>query len=388
MERRGTPWPVPPDYLGGSLVNLVATIAGLFGLETGHPPLKAPLPESGGVERIALVLCDALGDMELDRHIRGGDMPFVTRLLAEGVMSRRALTSVFPSTTAAALTSLHTGLAPAEHGCLGYSLWLAPGEGPTDMLKAEDVIRHSPRPIPPGPPSIYARLSARGVTCRCVNAAAFADSALSRRLFAGAEYRPWYSANTLPSLVADALDVPGPVYVHAYWPDHDTLCHVYGPDGGPVADEAAAFDAMLERLVGRVRDALPRGRTLILITADHGQVALDPDAAVVLDALLPTPPAGERCALYLRDRPGLAEALRPHGTVRRMEDIWREGWFGGPPSDPDFVGRVGDLLVVASGGRQFIWRGPAGGERGRPWRGGHGGWSADEMLVPLLAIRV
>ncbi len=253
------------------------------------------------------------------------------------------------------------------------------------MLAARDRVTGRPRPVPGGPPSVFRRLSAAGVRCRVVNAAAFADSDLTAWLFAGAEYRPWHSVHTVPSLVGEAAQAPGPAYLHAYWPDHDTVCHVHGPGSPQADDDAAAFDAMLDRLVG----ALPRGgRTLLLVTGDHGQRGVEPGSTVWLDDLGCAAPAGERGAAYLRHRPGLARALAPHAEVRPTAELWREGWFGGPPALPSFRARTGDLLAVPRDGRSLAWRGFAGADASAPWAGQHGGWSPEEMLVPLIAMRV
>lgn len=374
---------VRPDYDGGSLVNLAASIAAVFGVETGHPPLREPLASEAPVDAVVLVLCDALGEREFAAHLAAGAMPHLERRLLRGEARRSVLTSVFPSTTAAALASLHTGRTPAEHGRLGYSLWLDGEPHPTDMLTARDRITGIPRPIPPGSPSLFQRFAAAGVAGRVVNSAAFATSALSAWLFAGAEYRAWHSAATLPTLVAEAANAPRPAYIHAYWPDHDAVCHVHGPGGPEAADEAAAFDGVVDRLIRRLP---PTGRTLLLITGDHGQRQLGPGADIWLDDLGATAPAGERGAAYLRHRPGLAEALAPHAEVVPMAEVWDRGWFGGAPTDPAFRARTGDILAVPREGRSLAWRAfaPAG---GIPHRGHHGGWSPEEMLVPLIVLR-
>ena len=376
---------VPPDYTGGGLVNLVATLAARWGVDTGHVPLQGSDGLTDGTERVLLFVCDALGYLELQGHLAHGVMPRLAARLSSGEAQLRTLTSVFPSTTAAALSTLHTGATPAEHGHLGYGLWLDGDDGVTDMLQGRDRATGAERPWPPSRPALTSRLSATGVCCRAVNAAAFAGSPLSRWHFAGADYRPWYGIHTVPTLVADALQGAGPIYVTAYWPEHDTLCHAYGPDSAQIRDEAAALDFVFDRLLGR----LPRdGNTLVLLTGDHGQRRLRPEAAVFLNDLGAGAPGGERCAVYLRDRPGLAAALAPYATIHPMDAVWSAGWFGGPPTDTGFRRRTGDLLALPRDGWQLLWRGFVTGMGAEPHRGGHGGLTADEMLVPLVTLRL
>ncbi len=314
-----------PRYGGASLVNLVATIAGHFGLDTGQPPLE-PQMDLSGVRRVVVIVCDALGLGQLRYHLDAGALPGLRRLFDAGHAELREITSVFPSTTVAALSTLHTGLPPAVHGYLGFSVWLGSGPEVTDLLLARERHSHTPRPVPAGPASPYGELAARGIACRIVNAAAFTASALSRWHFSGAEYRAWRSANTLPTLIADAVETRGAAYCWAYWPEHDSVCHVHGPCGSEAGDELAAFDFVLERLLRR----LPRdGHTALLILGDHGQQALDPERAVLLDQVLAVPPAGGRTAAYLRaDAPTMARMAKV-ADVAPMDAVWAGGWFGG-----------------------------------------------------------
>lgn len=94
---------VSPDYRGTSLVNVTATIAAHFGSETGYPPL-CPALDLAGIQRIAVLLCDALGANALRWHLDRGALPGLSRLLGDGDAEMRMCTSVFPSTTAAALS--------------------------------------------------------------------------------------------------------------------------------------------------------------------------------------------------------------------------------------------------------------------------------------------
>ncbi len=129
-----------------------------------------------------------------------------------------------------------------------------------------------------------------------------------------------------------------------------------------------------------------RGRATAPLAA--GRRALRPEATLFLNDLGCDAPAGERCAVYLRDRPGLRAALEPYAAIHRLDDVWSAGWFGGPPADPTFRHRTGDLLALPRAGLQLLWRGSVHELGAEPYRGGHGGLTAEEMLVPLVAVRV
>ena len=101
-----------PDYLGGSLVNLVASIVAARGGNALHPALKNLRHEELHAARnVVLLVIDGLGDNYLMRRGAGG---------ALARARRAAITSVFPSTTAAAITTSYTGCTPLEHGLTGW----------------------------------------------------------------------------------------------------------------------------------------------------------------------------------------------------------------------------------------------------------------------------
>ena len=387
---------VDPDYSGGSILNLVAALASHFGVRTGHPPTSTHLPLAGA-NLVVLFIVDALGYYQLQRHLDAGDLPHLESFLKLGEATTAIATSTFPSTTATALTTFHTGRSPAQHGMVGYSTWLLDPGTVADMILFRDLVAN--RPLANSHaiarvPSVYHRLVEVGVTCRVVMPRTFEDSPLSRWHFGGAGFVPYDTPGSIPSRAVVAVEGERRQYVVIYWPGYDAVCHVNGPNSPEAGDEAAAIDLVFGRLV----DALPHtGKTLVVLTADHGQRELDPSESVILSedgrlrAWLASPPMGERCGRFLRVRLGfetrVARHLAPFAEVMPMADAWAIGLFGGPPADPEFRMRTGDLLVVPRGRRQLHWQ-FADHDRSAEFRGGHGGWSDAEMLVPVIALRV
>src|SRR5205814_3487620 len=99
-----------PDYGGGSLVNLVATLVGARGGKALHQPLRE-FTLDPRVRNVVLLIIDGLGDNHLARHGAGSEL---------ARRRRTSLTSVFPSTTASAITTSYTGRTPLEHGLTGW----------------------------------------------------------------------------------------------------------------------------------------------------------------------------------------------------------------------------------------------------------------------------
>src|SRR5687767_9538080 len=101
-----------PDYSGGSLVNLVASIVAARGGTALHPTLRnLRAEELGAARNVVFLIIDGLGDNYLARRGAGSEL---------ARRRRGSLTSVFPSTTASAITTSYTGRTPLEHGLTGW----------------------------------------------------------------------------------------------------------------------------------------------------------------------------------------------------------------------------------------------------------------------------
>src|SRR3970040_193006 len=104
-----TPLPMLPDYSGGSLVNLIASIVEACGGKPLHAPLNKFAVQAA--RNIVLLIVDGLGGNYLRRTGAGGEL---------ARRRREPITSVFPPTTASAITTSYTGATPFEHGLTGW----------------------------------------------------------------------------------------------------------------------------------------------------------------------------------------------------------------------------------------------------------------------------
>ncbi len=101
-----------PDYSGGGFVNLVASIAASRGAPTRHATLaQLPPDELREARNVVFVIVDGLGDNWLRANGAGSELERRRRC---------AVMSVFPSTTASAITTSYTGRTPLEHGLTGW----------------------------------------------------------------------------------------------------------------------------------------------------------------------------------------------------------------------------------------------------------------------------
>ena len=90
-----------PDYAGGSIINLLSSIIRSRGGRSPHRELAGLSANSlGTTQKVIYLLIDGLGEGQLRRFIAaGGGKAFLA------VRKRRTITTVFPATTAAAVTT-------------------------------------------------------------------------------------------------------------------------------------------------------------------------------------------------------------------------------------------------------------------------------------------
>ncbi|HMK96030.1 MAG TPA: alkaline phosphatase family protein [Acidimicrobiales bacterium] len=362
-----------PDYGGACIDRLGPALLA----PRGRRPAWLPRPLVDA-EPVVLLVLDGLGWLQL-RERRG-----LVPLLAD--MEGGPITTVVPTTTSTALSSLSLGMAPAAHGIVGYKFAVA---GPTGK-EILNVLRWSTasgdaRGFAP-PPQVQPRLAFGGRPVPVVSRVEFTGSGFSQAHQRGAREMGWAVPSSLPVLVARAL-AEGESFVYAYYDGIDKVAHASG--FGPLYDaELVAVD----RLVSDLLSQLPRGAALA-VTADHGQVDVGPKA-LPLDAEVAGHSelmSGEARFRWLHSAPGASEELLERARAVYGESAWvaprdevvGSGVLGGVPSE-EALRRLGDVVVVPLGEDAYL--DPLdGGEAKLVCR--HGGLSSAEVLVPLLSAR-
>jgi Type I phosphodiesterase / nucleotide pyrophosphatase len=365
MEAASATELVRPDYAGASVAGVVPALLG------PEPAPWLPAPVSGA-RAIVLLVLDGLGWRAVDAAR--------TRLPVLGSLQGGPITTVVPSTTAAALTSLTSGMAPAAHGMVGYRMLLGG--------QVLDVLRWKvPEGRPPDPASVtLVRSAFCGRAVPTVVRAEFARTGFTESHMLGVRFVGWRTTATLVTHVARLVD-GGETFVYAYYDGVDKVAHEYGITDGFFPAETAAAD----RLVGDLLDVLPADAVLV-ITADHGQVSFDQWVTMEPVAGRVRAYAGDARLRYLYARPGAEAELLEAAADAFGDDAWvfgrdqliDEGWLGPEAPPGDIASRIGDVTLAAKGHVAFA---DPTHPRETRLRAGHGSLSPDEMLVPLLAGR-
>ena len=347
-----------PDYRGGSLVNLMASLErGLGGSTRGpgrarYPELAlAPAERFRETRKVVLFVIDGLGYQWLLDTNPGG-------VLREHLAG--SLTSVFPSTTASAITTLLSGCAPQDHCLTGWFMWFkeigavgAPLPFKTrsggHRLAATDAIAFELL----RPSSIFSRLP---VKCFIVQPRHLVNTTYTRTFRGRAEVQGFESLEEYFQVTTNALRGKETRFIYAYWAQLDALAHVHGVASARVRRHLGEIDRGFARFLESTRGA---GVT-VLVTADHGFIDTEPDTQlhldqhpVLRDALL-LPLCGEPRVAYCYVKPHAIREFEDYVstelafgcTVLAREEMIGAEYFGLGPPAPRLRDRIGDYALV------------------------------------------
>lgn len=360
------PEPTRADYGGACVASVVPALL------RKEAPAWMPEPVAGSRAVVLLVL-DGLGWDALAAH--------ADRMPNLAAMAGGPITTVVPSTTAAALTSITTGLPPSVHGVVGFRIAL---EGDVLNVLGFQLARNKRAP---DPFTVQRHAPFLGRPAVVVSGAAYRDSGFTKVHMRDARFVGYRAESTMVEHVRGLARGADP-FVYAYYPGIDEVAHAYGLHDGYYAAELAAAD----RLVGEVRAALPDDVVLV-VTADHGQSHVGPDGWRTLGEVgdLVAYCSGDARFRYLHATRGGGAELAEAAADRFGREAWvwsraellDGGWLGPDPS-PATRRRVGDVVLAAHDGIAFV--DPAM-PRETHLVSAHGSLTAAEMRVPLVAAR-
>ena len=286
------PGAVKPDYSGYCLSNVPSTILSLFGVGGTRPALpKGALGnvDLSGIENVILLLCDGLGYNEWKRQSGSG---FIGAISKKGHV--RPITTVFPSTTAAALTTVSTGLTPQEHGLpewfvymeeIGEIVVTLPFTRVGDLGRDTLVGELNPRALFDGE-TIFQKLRGEGIGSTSLTSRTLLRTAYTTVSRTGSNIVAYNTASDFTVSLRGLVERSrGKNFYYAYWSYVDTIEHIYGPNTDEAEVEASLISHALQKGFLAKLDREAAKKTLILVTADHGQLQVNPEETVYLNRL-------------------------------------------------------------------------------------------------------
>ena len=382
-----------PDYDGGSIVNLMRSIgdaSGVIPASDAYPALAGISERLKNSKRIVLLVIDGFG-LEVMNAI-GSDTVFKRSAVGQ-------LTSVYPPTTATAVTTFMSGQAPQQHGLTGWFMHFRRLGAVTAVLPFTPRFGSQP-------------LSASGIDiAEIIDCASFFDafdndatvllpeaichSDFSQLLCAGARRRGYSSLDDFANqLEACCVANDDSRFVYAYWSDFDRLCHMHGPS----SDVVFAHLQDLSTTLSKVFTACEGSGTTLIATADHGFIDSGPSEQIDLAGhpdftdMLSLPLCGEPRSAYCYIRSKCAGAFEDYvrnefceyATLVPSSDLVGDGWYGLGIPHSELGSRIGDYTLQMK--RNYTISDCVAGERRHRMEGVHGGTSAAEMYVPLMLV--
>lgn len=407
---------VQPRYDTYGFSNLPATIEFLL---TGKEPTSQilPLDVFGHLptryDNVIFFFIDAFGWSFYERYARRYN--FLKTVLRQGVVSK--MTSQFPSTTAAHVTCMHTGLNVGQGGVYEWNYYEPLVDEIISPLlfsfagdkTVRDTVKRSS--IPPAEffprQTFYNTLQAQGVNSHIFQYQAYTPSTYSDIVFRGATVHPYQNLPEAFAHMAEVLKAPSstPNYYFLYFDRIDTVCHNHGPNSRQAAYTIDTFLTMMDQLFYKtVRKKV--GNTLFIMSADHGHVEVNPQVTCYLNKLMPDiirylktnergnvlVPAGSPrdMFLYVQEEhiaeviSRLRQRLTGRAEIYRTQDLLDQHFFGLQEPSPTLLARLGNVVILPYKYETVWWY-----EEGRfemHFHGHHGGLTPDEMEIPLLVL--
>lgn len=354
-----------PDYSGACVSNVTPAL--LQHVEVGRGWMPDEVLDA---KQVVMFVIDGLG---FDQLIERSEIaPIMSSLTV------RSITTVAPTTTATALTSITTGSTPGEHGVVGYKIWVG-GEVLNTLRwssgQGDARERLDPTDVQPLTP-FY------GSSPVVVSQSQFVDSGFTVAHLRESNYSPYWLASSIPVDIRTALS-RGERFVYAYYDGVDKVAHITG-----LGDRYEAELRSVDRLVGDILTVLPSGTALVVIS-DHGQVQVGNSIIEISPEVveLTSQITGEARFVWLHATGSqhdylLSAATEAHGDVAwvvSVEQVIDEGWFG-PAVSSAARARLGDVAMVVRDSVALI-------ESTKPGpllQSRHGSLTREEMLVPLI----
>jgi len=363
-------------------------------------------------DAVVLFFVDAFGWRFYERF---QDAAFIKRIAKHGKIEK--LTSQFPSTTAAHVTTIHTGLPVGQSGVHEWFYYepqvdqiIAPllfsfaGAKERDTLKSAgvDAAAIYPRGI------FYPELKNMGVDSFNFGIRDYTPSIYSSITMQGSEIISFKTLSEALVNLGFLLEKQiNPTYINLYFDKIDSLAHEYGPNAPQTEAEIETFLLMMEHYFERVfKD---KKKILFLMTADHGMCETDPQTTTYLNTdprfagierFLKTNRKGQLLVpagsprdmfLYIKDekldesQAFLAKRLEGKADVVKTESLIADGYFGAEIS-LRLRERVANLVILPYRYESVWWY-----EKDKYEQkhyGHHGGLTPQEMETILYSYEV
>ena len=381
-----------PDYQGGSILNLISTISRARGSRTKYSSLKILKPsEINDSKNIVLMLIDGLGYEFLMKNGKG-------TIFNENIKGK--MTSVFPSSTSAAIPGIMTGSSPQEHGMNGWFMYMKEFNG--TIIPLPYITKTSSQPLGKlteiknvfniNPITKKLKTKSYLIENNNILNSDFSNAASQKSKKVGFNKMEGYFRSIKKIIKSNNQKK----YIYAYYSDHDSLCHKNGSDSKKVLNH---FKKLNKRMISFV-NSLKGTDTTLIITADHGIINTPKNKIInmknhpKLKETLSMPLSGEHRFAYCYVKPSkerdflkyVKTKLKKYCEVHKSEDLLKKNYFGLFTPHKNFIDRIGDYTLIMKD-NYSLYDNPEYQKEKHYHIGEHGGLSKEELYVPLIVIK-
>lgn len=358
------------DY-DNSLVSLSNSLLKFYECETHHKTLKV-LDDALNEDKpknIVLVICDGMGSKISDINLNENDFLRRNRI-AE-------ISSVFPPTTTAALTSICSGLTPCEHGWLGWDSYIPPiNETVTLFLNTIKDTNIQVRDY--------------SITKKYLNYKSIFDSISEKCELIKLESFVLKGSNVLQTMIDTTKKEckrKGKKFIYFYYDEPDCTCHELGYDDKTVVALYKTINDRLESMCASLKD------TTVIIVADHGHLTCEPitlskyqDIFNTLERTISI--EGRACNFFVKEseidkfKELFNKYFNKDFDLYTREEVINNHFFGKGKEHPLFRSSLGDFLAIAKTNKYFRYN-----DASVLLKSMHAGTSEMETKVPLILSR-
>ncbi len=362
-----------PNY-EKSLLNIASTILTHYGVKTQYKSiesLKAELDKN--YRNVVVFLIDAMGSEILGKHTEQ------TSFLLDNTVE--ILTTVFPSTTVSATTSILTGKPPVSTGWVGWLQYVKEEDRSVifflnkDFYDEKHEFNYNVSEKFASTTKIYDLIN--GVNPEVKTIEIFPE-------FRTPEHKTF---KNLCDTVLAATKESGKHFIYAYWDKVDTYLHKNGTTSEIVRNHLSEINGNIKELISELDDD-----TLVIITADHGQIDIEEVELGNYTELINTfrhNPSVEARATAFFIKEGMEEKFedefnrnfRDQFILYKSEDFLNTHLLGYGEEHYKLREFLGDYFSIAIDKYSFKLV-----DSKREFMAQHAGLTKDEMLIPLIII--
>lgn len=378
-----------PEYRDNSIVNLVSSIVQAC---DGNPIYSAQkginINELKQAENILLIVVDGLGYEFLKSKNQ-------TTVFHKYLKQR--MTSIFPSTTASAITAFATGMSTSEHALTGWYMYLK------EIGSSSVILPFMPRLYPIDFHKAGIRpekiLNFNGFfqdiqrESHIVTKSYIKDSTYNNHSLESTYKHGYYKLKGFTNQILKAVKSSNnKKYIYAYWPDFDKSSHINGIYGKATYDHFLELDAAFQSLLNNLSGT----DTQIIITADHGLIDTTPEKILHLKDfpklrnMLSQPLAGEPRVPYCYVKAAAVDKFQNYVNnefadycqLYSADQLIKTGIFGTQYENSRLRDRIGDFILMMKD--TYVLHDFLEGESTYQFIGYHGNTTAEEMYTPLI----